>query len=1815
MKTKRFKINAISLSIFLAYALTPYSEAALVRDDVDYQIFRDFAENKGKFFVGATDLSVKNKQGQNIGNALSNVPMIDFSVADVNRRTLTVIDPQYAVSVKHVKGDEISYYGHHNGHLDVSNDENEYRSVAQNDYEPNKNWHHGNQGRLEDYNMARLNKFVTEVAPIAPTSAGGGVETYKDKNRFSEFVRVGAGTQFEYNSRYNMTELSRAYRYAIAGTPYQDVNVTSNLNQEGLIGFGDNSKHHSPEKLKEVLSQNALTNYAVLGDSGSPLFAYDKQEKRWVFLGAYDYWAGYQKNSWQEWNIYKKEFADEIKQRDNAGTIKGYGEHHWKTTGTNSHIGSTAVRLAGNERGANNGQNVTFENNGTLVLDQNINQGAGGLFFKGDYTVKGINNDITWLGAGIDVADGKKVVWQVKNPNGDRLAKIGKGTLEINGTGVNQGQLKVGDGTVILNQKADSNQKVQAFSQVGIVSGRGTLVLNSSNQINPDNLYFGFRGGRLDANGNDLTFEHIRNVDEGARIVNHNTGHTSTITLTGKSLITNPNSLSVHSIQNDYDEDDYSYYYRPRRPIPQGKDLYYKNYRYYALKSGGSVNAPMPENGQTENNDWILMGSTQEEAKKNAMNHKNNQHISGFSGFFGEENGKGHNGALNLNFNGKSAQNRFLLTGGTNLNGKISVTQGNVLLSGRPTPHARDFVNKSSARKDAHFSKNNEVVFEDDWINRTFKATEIAVNQSASFSSGRNVSDITANITATDNAKVNLGYKNGDEVCVRSDYTGYVTCNTGNLSDKALNSFGATQINGNVNLNQNAALVLGKAALWGQIQGQGNSRVSLNQHSKWHLTGDSQVHNLSLADSHIHLNNASDAQSANKYHTLKINHLSGNGHFHYLTRLAKNLGDKVLVKESASGHYQLHVQDKTGEPNQEGLNLFDASSVQDRSHLSVSLANNHVDLGALRYTIKTENGITRLYNPYAENRRRVKPAPSPATNTASQAQKATQTDGAQIAKPQNIVVAPPSPQANQAEEAKRQQAKAEQVKRQQAEAERKSAELAKQKAEAEREARELATRQKAEQERSSAELARRHEKEREAAELSAKQKVEAEREAQALAVRRKAEAEEAKRQAAELARRHEKEREAAELSAKQRVGEEERRQTAQSQPQRRKRRAAPQDYMAASQDRPKRRGHRSVQQNNVEIAQAQAELVRRQQEERKAAELLAKQRAEAEREAQALAARRKAEAEEAKRQAAELAHRQEAERKAAELSANQKAAAEAQALAARQQKALARQQEEARKAAELAVKQKAETERKTAELAKQRAAAEAAKRQQEARQTAELARRQEAERQAAELSAKQKAETDREAAESAKRKAEEEEHRQAAQSQPQRRKRRAAPQDYMAASQNRPKRRGRRSTLPAPPSPSFDSSAYAAPRALHNPDWYENDYEEIPLDALEDENVSESVDTSDKQPQDNTELHEKYENDYEEIPLDALEDEDVSESVDTSDKQPQDNTELHEKVETVSLQPRAAQPRAQAATQPQAQAAAQADAVSTNTNSALSDAMASTQSILLDTGASLTRHIAQKSRADAEKNSVWMSNIGYGRDYASAQYRRFSSKRTQTQIGIDRSLSENMQIGGVLTYSDSQHTFDQASGKNTFVQANLYGKYYLNDAWYVAGDIGAGSLRSRLQTQQKANFNRTSIQTGLTLGNTLKINQFEIVPSAGIRYSRLSSADYKLGNDSVKVSSMSVKTLTAGLDFAYRFKVGNLTVKPLLSAAYFANYGKGGVNVGGNSFAYKADNQQKYSAGAALLYRNVTLNVNGSITKGKQLEKQKSGQIKIQIRF
>ena len=283
------------------------------------------------------------------------------------------------------------------------------------------------------------------------------------------------------------------------------------------------------------------------------------------------------------------------------------------------------------------------------------------MFFEGDYEVKGTSENTTWKGAGISVAEGKTVKWKVHNPQFDRLAKIGKGKLIVEGRGDNKGSLKVGDGTVVLKQQTTTGQ--HAFASVGIVSGRSTVVLNDDNQVDPNSIYFGFRGGRLDANGNNLTFEHIRNIDDGARLVNHNMTNASNITITGAGLITNPSQVTIYTPAITADDD--NYYYVPS--IPRGKDLYFSNtcYKYYALKQGGSPTAEMPcYSSEKSDANWEFMGDNQNDAQKKAMVYINNRRMNGFNGYFGEEATKAdQNGKLNVTFSGKSDQNRFLLTG------------------------------------------------------------------------------------------------------------------------------------------------------------------------------------------------------------------------------------------------------------------------------------------------------------------------------------------------------------------------------------------------------------------------------------------------------------------------------------------------------------------------------------------------------------------------------------------------------------------------------------------------------------------------------------------------------------------------------------------------------------------------------------------------------------------------------------------------------------------------------------------------------------------------------------------------------------------------------------------------------------------------------------------------------------------------------------------------------------------------------------------------------------------------------------------------
>lgn len=1815
MLNKKFKLNFIALTV--AYALTPYTEAALVRDDVDYQIFRDFAENKGRFSVGATNVEVRDKNNHSLGNALPNgIPMIDFSVVDVNKRIGTLVDPQYIVSVKHAhQYMNDFYFGHYNGHRDVSDDENKYSVVTQNNVNPNEGWHVDK--RLDDYNMPRLNKFVTEVAPTTPTLAGDDLETYKDKEKYLSFVRVGAGTQFVYKKGADYVEnnthnsdikfLTDAYRYAIGGTPYKGINIDPSQSKKGLIGFGDSREDHVINS-KTLLSQDPLTNYGVLGDSGSPLFAFDKQQNKWVFIGPYTYWAGYGKKSWQEWNIYKKDFADTIHSRDNAEAVPfSNKEYRWTTTGNSSQITNNqktiSVKLPNSEEKLvnyqqkekeNTGQNVIFEGNGnsknTLVLENNINQGAGGLFFKGNYEVKGKTDDITWVGGGISVEEGKTVTWKVHNPQSDRLAKIGKGTLIVEGKGENKGSLKVGDGTVILKQQADANNKVKAFSQVGIVSGRSTVVLNDDKQVDPNSIYFGFRGGRLDANGNNLTFEHIRNIDDGARLVNHNMTNASNITITGESLITDPNKITLDYIPRQDEDNPYA----PRR-IKDGYQLYLnlENYTYYALRKGAKANLQLPYNDNESNETWLYMGKNSDEAKKKTMEYINNSRMNGFNGYFGEEEGK-NNGNLNVTFNGKTDQNRFLLTGGTNLNGDLNVQQGTLFLSGRPTPHARDIAGISSTKKDPHFAENNEVVVEDDWINRNFKATTMNVTGNASLYSGRNVANITSNITASNNAQVHIGYKTGDTVCVRSDYTGYVTCHNSNLSEKALNSFNATNVSGNVNLSGNANFVLGKANLFGTISSTGNSQVRLTENSKWHLTGDSNVNQLNLDKGHIHLNSADNSNNVTKYNTLTVNNLSGNGSFYYLTDLSKKQGDKVIVTQSATGNFTLQVADKTGEPTKNELTLFDASNAT-RNNLNVSLIGNTVDLGAWKYTLKETDGRYDLYNPEVEKRNQT-------------------VDTTNITTPNNIQADVPSVPSKNEEIARVEAPVPPPAPATPSETTKTVAENSKQ---------ESKTVEKNEQ--NATETTAQNDEVAEEAKPSVKANTQTNEVAQSGSETEETQTTETKETAkVETEKTQEASQMASETSPKQAEPAPEKVSTdtkveetqVQAQPQ-----TQPTTVAAVEATSPNSKLAAETQpseKTNAEpvtpvVSKNQTENTTDQPTEREKTAKVEREKTQEPPKATSQASPKQEQSETVQPQAVLESENVPTVNNAKEVQAQlqtQPSATVSTEQPAPENSINTRSATAMTETAEKSDKPQMETVIENDRQPEANTVADNSV----ANNSASVKPTENSSTKAEQpVTASTTVNTGNSVVENPENTTQPAVNSES--SEPKSRHRRSISQSQETSADETTatsaeettvadsRRRSRRSVSSVPHNVQPET---ATTETVSQPKVTSTD--ETTATSTNETTVADNSESSNKpKSRRKRSVSQPQETSAEETTVTSTEKTTVADN----SKSNKTNTRRRSRRSVRSVP----HDVGQATSGNDRSAMPLSNLTSTNTNAVISDAMAKAQFVALNVGKAVSQHISQLEMNNEGQYNVWVSNTSMNKNYSSEQYRRFSSKSTQTQLGWDQTISNNVQLGGVFTYVRNSNNFDKASSKNTLAQVNFYSKYYADNHWYLGIDLGYGKFQSNLQTSHNAKFARHTAQFGLTAGKAFNLGNFAVKPTVGVRYSYLSNANFALAKDRIKVNPISVKTAFAQVDLSYTYHLGEFSITPILSARYDANQGNGKINVSVYDFAYNVENQQQYNAGLKLKYHNVKLSLMGGLTKAKQAEKQKTAEVKLSFSF
>jgi len=935
------------LALSLAFA-NSYAQASMVRNDVDYQFFRDFAENKGQFSVGSSNIPVFNKQGQKIATVLPNLPMPDLHVANRVSGIATLFNPQYIASVKHNSG---------------------YGSVQFGDSGNNSDSHYfnyliterNNHSRL-DFHAPRLHKLVTEVAPIPLNNiafdnakkTGPHNGAFLDKNRYPYFVRVGSGRQYlRSKDGKEKTSLTSAYNYLTGGIP-----LTPRSSMDNWVLFNGDI-------------YDGLATYGLPGDSGSPLFAYDAKEKRWVLAAVLSTFANYDRTE----NIYTIIQPDVIAQAFKNDEIQiplrakeiqwrnlGNGDSVLKNGTENIHVAlesSSKKSLDQNTQrpSLDNGKTIHFQggDGSTLILKDSINQGAGALYFNQNTIVRAENNDTTWLGAGIVVNGDKTVHWRVKNPINDRLSKLGTGTLYVDGQGKNLGDISVGDGTVVLDQKPFNGQQ-QAFNQVGITSGRGTVILANNKQVNPDNIYFGFRGGQLDVNGNSLTFHRIQNTDDGAKIVNNHRTYAAEINVIGRNDVTDQNIEWVK-----WGEEPTTSF-----ALYEYKNIHRNNrLDYFRLKDGKNPRAYFPLDMTTTNN-WEFLGNDKQKVVRNEVLKENSKkRLDTFSGFLGEYDSQRYNGALTFNYNPNYYNSVLVLNGGTNLNGNLNVSAGHLVLSGIPTPHAYDHLNKK------------EVIDENSWINRQFKAREFNVSGNAKLESSRNVSLLEGNFNARHQAQIQLGFTQGkSNECIRESYTGYTACSENKtLGHLAFNRMPVTVVFGNIDLKNNSQLNLGKAHLVGRINAAPTTQIYLQPNSQWSLNGNSTVGNLELLpNSQITLNANYDDVNKNyrgwlQFNELTINgKLTGNSHFRFLTNVSERRGDRITVNGLASGSYILSVKNTGKEPNEVNpLSLVKLNHPNQRmGQARFALENGYVDLGAYRYILANRNNDYRLYNPLRE---------------------------------------------------------------------------------------------------------------------------------------------------------------------------------------------------------------------------------------------------------------------------------------------------------------------------------------------------------------------------------------------------------------------------------------------------------------------------------------------------------------------------------------------------------------------------------------------------------------------------------------------------------------------------------------------------------------------------------------------------------------------------------------------------------------------------------------------------------------------------------
>lgn len=524
---------AMSVSTFTAFA-------GMVDARYDLQYYLDFSYNKGMFSAGATNILVKYADGTSVTNPV--IPLMPNLDCYAEKGTYIdalgafsvnsgggLVAPQYVMSAAHCKETDV-FFLTENGDAGTK-----YTSAG---YSASGSWG-------IDWSVQRLNKIVTEVA-YTPFASDAFIESMETG---TWLYRLGDGKYYNTSG-----EVLQTNQNALGGL----INLEGNLKK-----LDDNTWQfitHIRENDTSGDVRTPLEIGALQGDSGSPIFAWDDENSRFVqvaFVSAGTVALTYGNDIWCRYNATDTQaFIDDCTiLADGFGGTETiiWGEQNTTTGAGTLTQGDASVDYIGSGSGNTvyEHKGITFSttdavNTQILELQGSVNMGAGAMTFdSGDWKLTETDSSLTFNSAGFVVNEGASLTLELTGTTSEEWRKVGEGTMTIAGSGNNDVVLRVGGGTTVYNVTRDGDGNIigctlgnvgetrlsrtdgYAASSVRLEAGVAILVLMRDNQFKTnsvagDTFTFGNAGGLLNLNGHELTWGVINQDGSGtgARIGN-----------------------------------------------------------------------------------------------------------------------------------------------------------------------------------------------------------------------------------------------------------------------------------------------------------------------------------------------------------------------------------------------------------------------------------------------------------------------------------------------------------------------------------------------------------------------------------------------------------------------------------------------------------------------------------------------------------------------------------------------------------------------------------------------------------------------------------------------------------------------------------------------------------------------------------------------------------------------------------------------------------------------------------------------------------------------------------------------------------------------------------------------------------------------------------------------------------------------------------------------------------------------------------------------------------------------------------------------